>query len=99
MLSPRALPAAHFDRNKITSYVGDRTLVAEVDMLDEHDLAVIVFDNVVAVQPIAVLIKIIDAFGTRVAFDTQARLPDFRGFKTFGVIDRDRHNVNRVIGP
>src|SRR5215469_13995749 len=32
-------------------------LVAEVDMLDEHDLAVIVFDDVVAVEPIAVLIS------------------------------------------
>ena len=29
-------------------------LVAEVDMLDEHDLAVIVFDDVVAVQTVAV---------------------------------------------
>src|ERR1700722_17708396 len=52
------------------------SLFAEVDMLDEHDLAVIVFDDVVAVQPIAVLIKIVDAFGTRVAFDAQDHLSD-----------------------
>ena len=31
------------------------SLFAEVDMLDEHDLAVIVFDDVVAAEPIAVL--------------------------------------------
>jgi hypothetical protein len=35
-------------------------------MLDEHDLAVIVFDDVVAVEPIAVLIEIVSALGARV---------------------------------
>ena len=36
-------------------------LLAKVDMLDEHDLAVIVLDDVVAVEPVAVLIEIVGA--------------------------------------
>jgi hypothetical protein len=39
------------------------SLIAEVDMLDERNLAVIVFDDVVAVEPIAVLFEIVGALG------------------------------------
>ena len=52
------------------------SLFAEVDMLDEYDLAVVVFDNVVAAEPIAVLIEIVGALGARVALHAQDRLPD-----------------------
>ena len=45
-------------------------------MLDEHDLAVIVFDDVVAPEPIAVLIEIVGALGARVVLDAQDRLAD-----------------------
>ena len=39
------------------------SLFAEVDMLDEYDLAVVVFDNVVAAESVAVLIEIVGALG------------------------------------
>jgi hypothetical protein len=54
-------------------------------MLDEHDLAVIVFDDVVAAEPIAVLIEIVGALGARVALDAQDRLADFLRLKTLSV--------------
>src|SRR5215471_1390909 len=57
------------------------SLLAEVDMLDEHDLAVIVFDEVVAVEPIAILIEIVGALGARVALDAQDRLSDLLRLK------------------
>jgi hypothetical protein len=68
-------------------------------MLDEHDLAVIVFYDVVAVEPIAILIKIIDAFGTLVVLDAQDRLADLLRLKTLSVVDRARQNMNSVVGP
>jgi hypothetical protein len=58
------------------------SLIAEVDMLDERNLAVIVFDDVVAVEPIAVLIEIVGALGALVALDAQDRLPDLLRLKT-----------------
>ena len=59
-------------------------------MLDEHDLAVIVFDDVVAAEPIAVLIEIVGALGARVALDAQDRLADLLRLKTLSVVDRER---------
>src|SRR6516225_7113854 len=75
------------------------SLLAEVDMLDEHDLAVIVLDDVVAVEPIAVLIEIVGALSARVVLDTQDRLADLLRLKTLSVVDRERQNMNSVVGP
>src|SRR6201982_4026160 len=75
------------------------SLSAEVDMLDEHDLAVVVFDDVVAAEPIAVLIEIVGALGARVALDAQDRLADLLRLKTLSVVDRERKNMNSVVGP
>ena len=69
------------------------SLLAEVDMLDEHDLAVIVLDHVVAVEPVAVLIEIVGALDARVALDTQDRLADLLRLKTLSVVDRERQNM------
>src|SRR6516162_267327 len=74
-------------------------LVAEVDMLDEHDLTVIVFDDVVAVEPISILIEIVGALNARVVLDAQDRLSDLLRLKTFSVLDRERQNMNSVVGP
>ena len=74
-------------------------LLVEVDVLDEHDLAVIVFDDVVAVEPIAILIEVIDAFGTLVALHAQNCLTDLLRLKTVSVVDRERQNMNSVVGP
>src|SRR6201982_1992887 len=74
-------------------------LFAEVDMFDEHDLAVLVFDDVVAAEPIAVLIEIVGALGARVALDAQDRLADLLRLKTLSVVDRERKNMNSVVGP
>jgi hypothetical protein len=65
-------------------------LLSEVDMLDEHDLAVIVFDDVVAVEPIAVLIEIVGALGADVALDAQDRLANLLRLKALSVVDRER---------
>ncbi len=70
--------------------IGGFLLLAEVDMLNEHDLAVIVFDDVVAVEPIAVLIEIVGALGARVALHAQDRLADLLRLKTLSVVDRER---------
>ena len=66
------------------------SLLAEVDMLDEHDLAVIVLDDVVAVEPIAILIEIVGALSARVALDAQDRLADLLRLKTLSIVDRER---------
>jgi hypothetical protein len=65
-------------------------LFAEVDVFDEHDLAVIVFDDVVAVEPIAVLIEIVGALGADVALDAQDRLANLLRLKALSVVDRER---------
>src|SRR5271166_7213080 len=75
------------------------SLFAKVDMLDEHDLAVIVFDDVIAAEPIAVRIEIVGALGARVALDAQDRLADLLRLKTLSVVDRERQNMNGVVGP
>src|SRR5215471_15725866 len=75
------------------------SLLAEVDMLDEHDLAVIVLDDVVAVEPIAVLIEIVGALNARVVLDAQDRLSDLLRLKTLSVVDREGQNMNSVVGP
>ena len=69
------------------------SLLAEVDMLDEHDLAVIVFDGVVAAEPIAVLIEIVGALNARVVLDAQDRLADLLRLKTLSVVDREGQNM------
>src|SRR5215813_5740788 len=74
-------------------------LVAEVDMLDEHSLTVIVLDDIVAVKPIAILIEIVGALGARVALDAQDRLSDLLRLKALSVVDRERKNMNSVVGP
>jgi len=53
-----------------------RCLLVEVDVLDERDLTVIVLDDVVAVEPVAVLIEIVGALDARVVLDAQDRIAD-----------------------
>ena len=67
-----------------------RCLLVEVDVLDEHDLAVVVFDDVVAAEPIAVLIEIVGALDARVVLDAQDRIADLLRLKTLSVVDRER---------
>ena len=74
-------------------------LLAEVDMLDEHDLAVIVFDDVVAAEPIAVLIEIVGTLNAWVVLDAQDRLADLLRLKALSVVDRESQNMNSVVGP
>ena len=76
-----------------------RCLLVEVDVLDEHDLTVIVLDNVVAVEPVAVPIKVVHTFRPRVVLDAQDRFTDLLRLKTLSVVDRERQNMNSVVGP
>jgi hypothetical protein len=59
-------------------------------MLNEHDLTVIVFDDVIATESVTILIKIVGALGAQVAFDTQDCLTDLLRLKTLCVVDRER---------
>ena len=68
-------------------------------MLDEHDLAVVVLDDIVAVEPIAVLVEIVDALSARVAFHPQDRLPHLLGLQALRIDDREGQNVHGVIAP
>ena len=67
-----------------------RCLLVEVDVLNEHDLAVIVLHDVVAVKSIAVLIEILGALDARVVLDAQDRIADLLRLKTLSVVDRER---------
>ena len=67
-----------------------RCLLVEVDVLNEHDLTVIVLDDVVAVEPVAVLIEIVGALNARVVLDAQDRIADLLRLKTLSVVDRER---------
>jgi len=75
------------------------SLVVEVDVSVEHDLAVNILDDVVAVEPIAVLIKIVGTLCTRVALHAQDCLADLLRIQALGVVDGERKQVNRVVGP
>src|ERR1700730_6347167 len=75
------------------------SLVVEVDVPVEHDLAVNILDDVVAVEPIAVLIKIINTLCTRVTLHAQDCLANLLRIKALGVVDGERKHVNRVVGP
>jgi len=66
-----------------------RCLLVEVDVLNEHDLTVIVLDDVVAVKSIAVLIEIVGALDARVVLDAQDRIADLLRLKTLSVVDRE----------
>jgi hypothetical protein len=76
-----------------------RCLLVEIDVLDEHDLAVVVFDDVVAVETVAVLIKVVHTFRPWIVFHTQERFTDLLRLKTVSVVDRERQNMNSVVGP
>ena len=73
------------------------SLLSEGDTLDEHHLAVIVLDGVVAVESVAVLIEVVDAIGALVALHAQDRPTDLLRPRTLSVVDREREKVNRVV--
>src|SRR5262245_24870798 len=91
-----SIAIAHAADQRLRHPPAQVSLLAEVDMLDEHDLAVIVFDDVVAAEPIAILIEIVGTLNARVALDAQDRLADLLRLKTLSVVDRKRKNTNSV---
>src|SRR5581483_2268245 len=72
-----------------------RLLRREIDALHEHDLAAVVPHNVVAVQPVAVLVEVVGAFQALVALDRQDRAAHRFGLGAVGVADRQRENLHR----
>ena len=68
-------------------------------MFLKDDLTVIVLNNIVAVQSVAVPVEVVGAFGTRVALHVQDRLADLLGLEALGVVDGERQHMNRVVGP
>src|ERR1700681_4774630 len=75
------------------------SLVVEVDVSVEHDLAVNILDDVVAVEPIAVLIKIINTLCSSATLHAQDCLANLLRIQNLGVVDGERKHVNRVVGP
>src|SRR5258708_32323487 len=74
------------------------TSIVEIDVLFEHHSAVVILDDVVAVEPVAVLIERVCALGARKALYSKNSLAEFLGLKVFCFADRSSQNVHRIIG-
>src|SRR5271156_203215 len=68
-------------------------------MLVEHDDALLVAHDVVAVQAVAELIEIVFALGTLVAFGGKYRLEDLVRVGRARLVDRRAEDADRVVGP
>ena len=66
-------------------------------MLVEHDGAVIVLDDVVAVEPVAVLVEIVRALGALISLHREDRLTNFLRLETPGTADRAREDVESIV--
>src|SRR5216684_8634072 len=73
--------------------------IVEVDMLVVNDRPLLVLHDVVAVQTVAVLVKIVFAFGTGVFLDSEDGLTDFCRVGRAGLVDRSRQDGDGVIRP
>src|SRR6266852_4876758 len=73
--------------------------IVEVDMLVVDDGALLVLHDVVAVQAVAVLVKIILAFRAGIFFYSENGVPDFCRIGRAGLVDRRGQNGDGVIGP
>src|SRR6267143_64880 len=73
--------------------------VVEVDMLVVNDGPLLVLHDVVAVQAVAVLVKIILAFRAGIFFHGENSLTDFCGVGRAGLVDRRSQDGDRVVGP
>src|SRR5437667_9406602 len=73
--------------------------IVEVDMLVVADRALLVLDDVVAVQAIAVLVEIILAFRTGIFFDSENVLPDFSRIGRAGLVHRRGQNADGGVSP
>src|SRR3954468_1359316 len=74
-------------------------LILEVDPLREGDVALVVLHDVVAVQPVAVLVEIVLALGALMPLDRQDRLADRLRVGAAGLVDGERQHGDRVEGP
>lgn len=89
-------------REKMASSAGkrpQRTSVVELDMLVEDDRALVVLDDIIAVQSVAIGVEIIFTFGAREFFGGQYRVANFAGLGRVGGLDRIRQHVDGIIGP
>src|ERR1700693_4257864 len=73
--------------------------IVEVDMLVVDDGPLLVPHDIVAVQAVAVLVKIILALRTRKLFQRENRLADFCGIGRAGLVDRRRKDGDGIVGP
>src|SRR5262249_34890216 len=73
--------------------------IIEIDMLVEHQCAVLVPDDVVAVEPVPVLVEIVGALGACVALHGENRLAQLRGFQAFRIADRAGKNMHGIVDP
>ena len=73
--------------------------VIKIDPFFDNDVAVVVSDDVVAVQAIAVLVESVGAFDAAVAFHGQQRVADLLRVGAASGRDRLGEDMDRVIGP
>src|SRR6201998_1116276 len=73
--------------------------IVELDMLVEDDRPLLIPHDVVTVQTIAILVKIIFAFGAGEFFQRKNGLANFYGIGRTGLVDRRRKDGDGIEGP
>ena len=68
-------------------------------MFNENNITFFIFHNVVAMQAIAVLVKVVRALYTLIALDCMQGFLNVGGFGAFAVCDRDCQELDGVIRP
>src|ERR1700736_3107587 len=73
--------------------------IVEVDMLVVNDRTLLVLHDIIAVQTVAVLVKIVLAFRARRFLGGQDRFADLARVGRAGLVDRRRQDGDGVVGP
>src|SRR5258706_6159436 len=73
--------------------------IGEFDMLVEGDCALVVLDDVVAVQSVAILVEVVFALGAREFLDPQNSLADFSRIGRARLVDRSREHGDGIVRP
>src|SRR5262249_13405994 len=68
-------------------------------MLVEDDVALVVLHDVVAVQPVTVLVEIVLALGAGVLLRRENGVADLVRIRRASLVDRRRENGDGVVGP
>src|ERR1700688_3963551 len=73
--------------------------VVEIDALLDNDVAIVVLDDVVAVQAVAILVEIVDSLDAAIALHGEQRVADLLRVDAARPGARLGENMDRGIGP